>query len=59
MHNMRLIPVAGPAIDHIEVDAQARALIGGSTDCTVCIKDAAISRRHALIEHRDLLNIGP
>jgi sigma-B regulation protein RsbU (phosphoserine phosphatase) len=92
MHQMRLIPVAGPAIDHIEVDAQARTLIGRSSDCTVCIKDAAISRRHALIfstgnkwvltdlgskhgtslngieleldkpaliEHRDLLNIGP
>ncbi len=46
---MRLIPVAGPSLDQVEVDGRERTIIGRSTDCSVCIHDAAISRRHASV----------
>jgi len=46
---IRLIPVAGPATDSIEIDDQEQAIIGRSRDCSVYIADPAVSRRHVSI----------
>lgn len=49
---LRLVPVAGPAIEPAEVPADRASVLGRSAECTHCLPDPSVSRRHAEIVRR-------
>jgi len=49
-HPLRLLRIAGPPFDPIELSPKHSAIVGRSSGCEVQLADPMISRRHARIE---------
>jgi sigma-B regulation protein RsbU (phosphoserine phosphatase) len=49
---LRLIPVAGPEIEPLEIPAETPGVLGRSMECQHCLPDPSVSRRHVEIARR-------
>jgi phosphoserine phosphatase RsbU/P len=50
---LRLVPVAGPAIDLIVLKPGTRSLLGRSAECDFCLHEPSVSRQPVAVENRD------
>ncbi len=50
---LELDPAAGPPLDPIRIETCAQRILGRVDQCDIVLRHNSVSRRHALIEHRE------